>query len=73
VRHQYIEPIRSVRPLRAADEPTDFEREAARLGLDGIDAWRRSAQLRAWVVRWRFSRHVPEDLLEVWSLGDERS
>ena len=72
MRRQYLEPARPIKPLRAANEPTDFEREAARLGLADIDAWRRSAQLRAWVVRWRFSRHVPEDLLEAWGLSDER-
>jgi hypothetical protein len=51
--------------------PTEFEREAARLGLPP-EQWASSRTLKRWAQRYRFTRYVPEALLKSWQLDVTR-
>ena len=53
--------------VRPADEPTQFESEAHRLGLPK-ERWEASRELREWASRWCRSKYVPEDLLKAWGM-----
>ena len=56
--------------LRGPDEPTEFDLEAARLGLTGASEARlvANSDLLVWVRRWYRTKYVPENLLEKWGL-----
>jgi hypothetical protein len=51
------------------DLPTRFDRELARLGLNGDERqWRESKALRAWTTKHAGSSYVPERLLNAWQI-----